>query len=294
MTLVWLGRRQIPGIDPGRTIKVCGRISCQEGRRLLYNPRYELLPSADRPRERPRPRRSLEFRYVEEFVRYQLRNPSAASRDGRGGAAVRRLHRRLGGRPQLYPALGAAVGVAVLLGVIRLVQRQSLKYVATAIIPTAIAAFVATRTGRAEDVFLPGHPLQRRAGGAVVVHRADPRPLVGFVIGAAVGDPTGWAKDRGLVRMTSKLTWCWPSRTSLRFVVQLPLFLAGQVVWLGVAKVVLGWPLLIAALAVIGLLLSKGRTPMEESGLAYRPAAQQADRDSGTPGVIATPAGSGA
>ena len=46
VTLVWLGRRQIPGIDPGRTIKVYGRISCRDGRRLLYNPRYELLPSA--------------------------------------------------------------------------------------------------------------------------------------------------------------------------------------------------------------------------------------------------------
>ncbi len=43
VTLVWLGRRQIPGIDPGRTIKVWGRISCHEGRRLVYNPRYELL-----------------------------------------------------------------------------------------------------------------------------------------------------------------------------------------------------------------------------------------------------------
>lgn len=45
VTLVWLGRRQIPGIDPGRTIKVWGRISCHEGRRQLYNPRYELLPT---------------------------------------------------------------------------------------------------------------------------------------------------------------------------------------------------------------------------------------------------------
>ncbi len=43
VTLVWLGRRQIHGIDPGRTIKVWGRISCHEGRRLIYNPRYELL-----------------------------------------------------------------------------------------------------------------------------------------------------------------------------------------------------------------------------------------------------------
>ena len=43
VTLVWLGRRQIPGIDPGRTLKVWGRISCHEGKRLLYNPRYELM-----------------------------------------------------------------------------------------------------------------------------------------------------------------------------------------------------------------------------------------------------------
>jgi hypothetical protein len=43
VTLVWLGRRQISGIDPGRSLKVAGRISCHDGRRLIYNPRYELL-----------------------------------------------------------------------------------------------------------------------------------------------------------------------------------------------------------------------------------------------------------
>ena len=46
VTVLWLGRRQIPGIDPGRTIKVWGRISCHEGKRLVYNPRYELLNGA--------------------------------------------------------------------------------------------------------------------------------------------------------------------------------------------------------------------------------------------------------
>ena len=43
VNLVWLGRRQIPGIDCGQTLKVWGRISCHEGRRLVYNPRYELM-----------------------------------------------------------------------------------------------------------------------------------------------------------------------------------------------------------------------------------------------------------
>jgi hypothetical protein len=43
VTLVWLGRRQIPGIDAGRSINVWGRVSCHDGRRLIYNPKYELL-----------------------------------------------------------------------------------------------------------------------------------------------------------------------------------------------------------------------------------------------------------
>ena len=44
LTIVWLGRRQIAGIGPGREIRVRGRIGRYEGNRVLYNPRYELLP----------------------------------------------------------------------------------------------------------------------------------------------------------------------------------------------------------------------------------------------------------
>jgi hypothetical protein len=75
--------------------------------------------------------------------------------------------------------------------------------------------------------------------------------------------------------MTTKLTLVLAVPYLLRFAIQLPLFLAGQVVLLGVAKVVLGWPLLIAALAVIGLMLSKGKTPIEESVLSDAPAAEE-------------------
>lgn len=42
VTLVWLGRRRIPGIEPGRTLKVSGRMGDREGRKVLYNPYYEL------------------------------------------------------------------------------------------------------------------------------------------------------------------------------------------------------------------------------------------------------------
>lgn len=44
ITIVWLGRRQITGIAPGRSMSVQGRIGLQDGVRILYNPRYELIP----------------------------------------------------------------------------------------------------------------------------------------------------------------------------------------------------------------------------------------------------------
>ena len=42
VTLVWLGRRRIAGIEPGRSVQVTGRISRQDGVRVIFNPRYQL------------------------------------------------------------------------------------------------------------------------------------------------------------------------------------------------------------------------------------------------------------
>jgi hypothetical protein len=42
ITVIWLGRRRIAGIEPGRQIKVIGRIGAQDFQRVMFNPRYEL------------------------------------------------------------------------------------------------------------------------------------------------------------------------------------------------------------------------------------------------------------
>ena len=44
ITIVWLGRRRIAGVSPGRAVEVQGRIGAHEGVRIMYNPRYELIP----------------------------------------------------------------------------------------------------------------------------------------------------------------------------------------------------------------------------------------------------------
>ena len=39
---MWLGRRRIEGIEPGRRLTVHGRIGRRGDAFVLYNPRYEL------------------------------------------------------------------------------------------------------------------------------------------------------------------------------------------------------------------------------------------------------------
>lgn len=44
--VIWLGRRRIPGIEAGRTMVIRGRLTCNTDHPIVYNPRYELKPSA--------------------------------------------------------------------------------------------------------------------------------------------------------------------------------------------------------------------------------------------------------
>ena len=40
--LVWIGRRRIPGIEPGKTLMIRGRVGERSGERVIFNPYYEL------------------------------------------------------------------------------------------------------------------------------------------------------------------------------------------------------------------------------------------------------------
>ena len=46
VSVIWLGRRAIAGIEPGRRVRLEGLVCSQDGRRTMYNPRYELSPRA--------------------------------------------------------------------------------------------------------------------------------------------------------------------------------------------------------------------------------------------------------
>ena len=185
---------------------------------------------------------------------------------------------------ELRIALGVSVAAAVLLLVVRLVQRSTVQFVLNALFGIGIGwlfVTISARQGGSVDdqalaYFLPG--VLYNAGYAVLLALTClvGWPLVGFMVGSVTGDATAWHRDRQVVRLCSLLTWLLAVPCVLRVVVQGPIWLAGKsggldadsaVAALGILKIAMGWPLQLLALATMVWVLSRNHTPVE-SGLS--------------------------
>jgi len=163
-------------------------------------------------------------------------------------------------------AVAASAVIVLILLLVRLASRQTPRYVLSAVLATAIAAYFALRSGRAEAAFLPGILTSAAWGVGSLLSVVVRWPIVGFIVAAGdplmAEDPTAWRRDSGLVRVCQKLTMVLVLLYAVRVAVMFPLYLAGQVTLLGVAKIALGWPAYLCALAIMGMMLVRGRTPL--------------------------------
>jgi hypothetical protein len=217
---------------------------------------------------------------VEQVVRKQLSNALGGVR-GMLEAAVPTIAFTVVFLTQhdLRLAISVSLTCAGVLLVVRLVQRSSVQFVLNALVGIGIGALFAWRAARgggdegdqALAYFLPGLIYNLGYGAVMVLTIAIRWPLVGFIVGSVAGDPTAWHADRNVVRLCSRLTWLLALPCLLRVLVQGPIYLAGRNGWwskdsavaaLGVAKLAMGWPLQVAALAVMVWLLSRNATPI--------------------------------
>jgi hypothetical protein len=158
-------------------------------------------------------------------------------------------------------AAGVAVGLALLLTVVRLVRRESPKHALSGLVGVAFAAFVATRSGKAENFFLPGLLANAAYASAFLISLAVRWPLVGVLVTKLDGEEGGWRQDPQRMRAFVLASWMWAALFLLRLLVQLPLYLAGAVVALGVAKTAMGLPLFGLGLWLTWLLVRDHRVP---------------------------------
>jgi len=158
-------------------------------------------------------------------------------------------------------AATVAVALALVLTLARLVRRESPIHALSGLVGVGFAAFIATRSGRAEDFFLPGLLLNAGYTSALLISLAVRRPLIGIIVAMLDGEGNEWRRDPDRVRAFVRATWLWAGLFATRLIVQLPLYAAGAVVALGVAKTAMGLPLYGVGLWLTWLLVRRHRVP---------------------------------
>lgn len=177
-------------------------------------------------------------------------------------------------------AITVSLVCAGVLLAVRLAQRSTPQFVLNSLVGIGIGALFAWRAARgggdageqALAYFLPGIVYNLGYAAVMIFTIVIRWPVVGFLVGSVAGDPVAWHADPKVVRLCSRLTWLLALPCVVRVVVQAPIYLAGRnggwstdsaVAALGVAKLAMGWPLQVAALAAMVWLLSRDATPIQ-------------------------------
>lgn len=170
---------------------------------------------------------------------------------------------------ELRPALLAALGAGVLVAMWRVARRQALQPAVSGLLGVGIAAFVAYRTGEARDFYLPGLIYMAVLCLAFLVSALVRWPLAGVIWHGINGHGHTWRHNPRLLRAYTLATLLWAAVFGARVLVQGALYQADEATWLGVARLLMGYPLFALALvATIWAVRRAGRTPAPATGRA--------------------------
>ena len=150
-------------------------------------------------------------------------------------------------------SVSAPVIAAIAFILVRMIQRSPVLPALAGLVGIVASAAVALSSGRAEDNFVLGFYVNGVWIAALIVSLVLRRPLMGWVAATLVGDQR-WRERPATKRIGTVATWMWLAMFIARLGVQLPLYYAGEVSALALAKLLMGIPLYATVLWLTWLL----------------------------------------
>lgn len=150
----------------------------------------------------------------------------------------------------LQAAIAAALGVAAIILVWRLIRRESTQPAISGFFGVGVCALIAYVMGESKGYFLLGIWSSLVWASVFAVSVLIRRPVVGYVWGWVNGHDRAWRQVRRAVLAFDIATVFWVLVFASRFVVQHHLYDADQTGMLGVARIAMGWPLTAVAALV--------------------------------------------
>ena len=167
----------------------------------------------------------------------------------------------------LQPALIAAVAAGVVVFVYRLARRQPLQPAVSGLLGVGIAAFIASRTGEARGFYLPGLLTSAVFGLAFLVSVLVRWPLAGVVWHGINGHGHAWRDDPRMLRAYTWASLLWVAVFASRVALQGLLYYRNEETWLGVARLLMGYPLVgVALLGTVWAVQRANRRPSPTTG----------------------------
>jgi hypothetical protein len=154
----------------------------------------------------------------------------------------------------LAVASGAALGIATLILLWRLVRRESVQPAVSGLIGVAVCVLIAYVMGESKGYFLLGIWTSLLWAAVFAVSIVIRRPVVGYLWSWLHGHDGAWRSVRRAVYAFDVATLTWVAVFVARFVVQRVLYDTNHTGWLVVARIAMGWPL--AAIAALVTFLS--------------------------------------
>lgn len=171
-------------------------------------------------------------------------------------------------RDAVADAALVALALSGVIAVIRLVKREKLQHAISGILGVLICYLLVRSTGKAEDFYLPGLFINAGYGALYLLTNLAGWPLIGVVLGPLLGEDFHWRKVPERKRVYILAGWLWVGLFLSRLAVQLPLYLVGNVNALGIARLIMGYPLFIACAWGTWLIIKKvpvAKKPASES-----------------------------
>jgi hypothetical protein len=180
------------------------------------------------------------------------------------------------------PAAITGLGSALAITFFRLARGRPVRFAVAGLAGTAVAVVFAIRSDSAESYFLPGIISGVLTTAVLIVSVPLRRPAVAYTSWITRGWPLDWYWHPQVRPAYARVTLMWALFFGARTAVQWRLFLDGEVEWLGVVRVALGWPALVVLLIATYILgrrwLMELRGPSVEEFLEGSPAPWRGQR----------------
>jgi vacuolar-type H+-ATPase subunit I/STV1 len=178
----------------------------------------------------------------------------------------------------------AALAVSLLMGVVRLVRKDTVKHAFSGVFGVAFGVVFAMMTGNAKDFYLPGMIYTLGLALAYLVSTALGFPLMGVILGPLFKENLSWRKrNPGRKKAYAKASVAWGLILLAKCAILFPLYWWADTTQLGWVLISLKIPPFLLAVWLTWVFLAKAPAPidvfaeMEERERAEAAAAEAAE-----------------